>query len=116
MLMLAVAELVPDFRVTDHTTLGDLYDALEHAGPGLRANCVGRPGRLLRPTELTALRSLTRDRNRLAHLEEKVGIRSPREVGQLETTEVLRMLDAAEAFCRMTLIDEIICRQADGGC
>lgn len=115
MLMLAVAVLIPGFRVTDHTTPGDLCDALEHAGARLRADCVRRPGRLLRPTELKALSDLTRDRNWLAHLEEKAGIRSPEQVGQLETAEVLRILDAAEAFCGMTLIEEIICRETDGG-
>lgn len=109
MLLIAATELVPSFQLTDHTTPGLLRQELSAAK--LRASCTGRQGQLVRPTEFDTIDRLTRFRNFLAHMEEKAGVRSVKDVGRIETEETLRVLDAAEAFCRMALVDEVICRQ-----
>lgn len=109
---LAVTELVPAWKPEKPPTVGELIGALEHEGKRLRAECVGRPGRLLRPTEVAVLNRLTKLRKSIAHMEETVATRPASQMGRLETPEVLQFLDVAEEFCGLTLIDELICREA----
>ena len=115
MIARAVAELAPDWVRPDRATMGQYVGALERAGASLRAECTRRPGRLLRPTEVRLLNRLTRLRAAIAHVEERAFDIAPGEVGRLGAEEVSRFLDAAEEFCRLQLVDEVICREAARG-
>jgi len=111
MVSLAVDLLAPDEPRPDRPTLGQLVGMLERASSSQRATCTGRQGKLLRPAEIVVLHELNRLRASIAHMEERGRSLTPTQIGRLATTETTRFLEAATAFCRLGLIDELICRE-----
>lgn len=112
MIELAAAEFVPASERPERPTVGQLVGLLERAAGTATASCIGRPGRLIRPSEMRVLNRLTRLRASIAHVEETAAALDPISVGRLGGEEVAGFLDAAAEFCGLPLVEEVICREA----
>lgn len=110
LLILAIAGLLPEARMPARPTLGDRVGAIEQYGRKQSMVCLGRPRRLVTRTEITVLNRLTKARNALAHVQNDED--SATTMGRLRPSDVVEMLDIAEAVAQLPLFDELQCRES----
>jgi hypothetical protein len=109
LLRLPVETMLPEAKLPERATLGQIVGLIEQHGRGHKMECLALPRRLLTRSEIVTLNHLTGRRNRVAHVIEHG---SHRDVGRLSTNDVLDTLSAVEGVARLPLFDELACRTA----
>lgn len=109
LLILAIAGLLPEACLPARPTLGHRVGAIEQYGRKHLMVCLGRPRRLVTRTEIAALNRLTNGRNALAHLQDDEDFAMT--MGRLRPSDVVEMLEIAEAVALLPLFDELLCRE-----
>lgn len=110
LLVLAIAGLLPEAHLPARATLGDRVGAIERYGRKHSMVCLGQPRRLVTPTDIVALKRLTKGRNALVHLQDDEDLTTT--MGRLRPADVVEMLEVAEAVARLPLFHELVCLEA----
>jgi hypothetical protein len=110
----AVTVLLPEADVGSKPTFGKYVNAVERYGRSHSLACTGQARRLVLPTEVAILNTMSRTRARLAHLEE-VEIAGPGDVGYFMAAEMREILDLVETVLALPIFDELVCRENTTG-
>jgi hypothetical protein len=104
-----IAGLLPHAPLPPKPTLGQLVGAIEQFGMKESMVCLERPRKLVTRTDMSILNRLTGGRNSVTHL--RSGEDLAEKIGRLDSSDVARIMEIAEAIAHLPLIDEVLCRE-----